>query len=474
MPVSHRSHRLHRLLLLLLALALEAGTLTAVAGPAHANAATATDPVRELARVAQRLRTTEPGAPGSDLRPLGRMIGSAKIVGLGEATHSSRQFFTTKHRVFRYLVEEKGFTTFALEAPWSTGLVLNDYVLYGKGDPEKIMREEFQSSYRIWNTHEYLDLLRWMRAHNVRHPDRPVQFMGEDNGYAGPGLFDEVTDYVSAHHPELLPEFRRLYRELRPTGSVAETVDENLAKPVAERERAAADARRAYELLRAQGPDGDRQAYAWVLQHARAISQTATLYAYYDFSDPEKIARAMLHRDQVMAENTVWWQRHTGHRMLLSAHNGHVSYESDHPEQYPKTQGEFIRQMVGAEYTNIGYTFGQGSFNAMDLTDPQEPYRRFSVGPLGAGSNEEVLERVSRRDYYVDLRAVPEPARGWLTAKRPTRSIGNAWPEDPYRTSLGRQYDVLIHLHRVTAADLLPTIRDRKPGHARRGVTGAG
>nr|WP_241267290.1 erythromycin esterase family protein [Streptomyces scabichelini] len=451
---------MHRLLLLLIALTLGAGTLTVTARSAHASAMTTTDPARELARVAEPLRSTEPGAPVGDLRPLGRMIGSAKIVGLGEATHSSRQFFTTKHRAFRYLVEEKGFTTFALEAPWSTGLVLNDYVLYGKGDPKKIMREEFQSSYRIWNTREYLDLLKWMRLHNVRHPDHPVQFMGEDNGYVGPEPFDEVTDYVSAHHPELLPEFRRSYRGFRPTGSVEETVNKNLSKPLAERKRTAAAVLRAYELLQEQGPDGDRKAYEWALQHARAISQTATLYSYYDFDDPKKIAQAMLYRDRIMAENTVWWQRHTGHRMLLSAHNGHVSYESDNPEQYPKTQGEFIREMVGAEYVNIGFTFGQGSFNALDLTDPEEPYRRFSVKPLGAGSNEEVLERVARRDYFFDLRTVPEPARDWLMAMRPTRSIGNSWPEDPYETSLGRRFDVLIHLHRVTAADLLPTTRD--------------
>ncbi|WP_395570379.1 erythromycin esterase family protein [Streptomyces sp. BK79] len=460
MSVFHGSPlRSLRLLLFLLVLALGGGTLTVTAQPAHANARATTDPADDLARVAKPLRSTEAGASGRDLHPLGRMIGSAKIVGLGEATHSSRQFFTMKHRVFRYLVEEKGFTTFALEAPWSTGLVLNEYVLHGKGDPQEIMREEFQSSYRIWNTREYLDLLRWMRAYNLRHPDRPVQFMGEDNGYAGPELFDAVTDYVSARHPELLPDFRRLYRELRPTGSVEDTVDENLAKPLTERRRMAEDVRRAFELLRAQGPAGDRQEYAWVLQHARAIAQTGTLYSYYVFSDPEKIARAMLYRDRIMAENTVWWQRHTGHRMLVSAHNGHVSYESDNPAQYPKTQGEFTREMVGAEYVNIGYTFGQGSFNALDLTDPEEPYRRFSVEPLGAGSNEEVLARVAHRDYYVDLRAVSEPTRDWLITKRPTRSIGNAWPEPAYRTALGRHFDVLIHLHRVTAADLLPTPR---------------
>ncbi|MER5555222.1 erythromycin esterase family protein [Streptomyces sp. NPDC002793] len=459
MALSHRSPHLLRLplLLLLLVLTLAFTTSTVATGRAHATAATTADPVRDLARAAHPLRFTEPGAPDGDLRALGRMTGAAKIVGLGEATHGSRQFFTMKQRVFRYLVEEKGFTTFALEAPWSTGLVLNDYVLHGNGDPEQIMRKEFQSSYRIWNTREYLDLLKWMRAHNVRHPGRPVQFMGNDNGYAGPELFDAVTDYVSAHHPELLPEFRRLYDGFRPTKSVEETVYENMTRPLAERERTAALVGHAYELLREQGPDGDREAYAWALQHARAISQTGTLYAYYDFSDPAKIAQAMLLRDRTMAENTAWWQRHTGHRMLLSAHNGHVSYESDNPEQYPRTQGEFLREVVGADYMNIGYTFGQGSFNAMDLTDPEEPYRRFSVGPLGAGSNEEVLERVMRRDYYVDLRAVPGPTRGWLSEKRLTRSIGNAWPEDAYQTSLGRQFDVLVHLHRVTAADLLPT-----------------
>ena len=79
----------------------------------------------------------------------------------------------------------------------------------------------------------------------------------------------------------------------------------------------------------------------------------------------EKIARATLDRDQIMAENTARWQRHTGHRMLLSAHNGHVSYESK-PQQYPKTQQ--VHTPDGRGPDAIGYTFGQGSFNAMDLT----------------------------------------------------------------------------------------------------------
>ncbi|MGW7366036.1 erythromycin esterase family protein [Streptomyces sp. NPDC054841] len=437
-------HHLHRLLLAVLCLT----TLAVTAPAARADAFPAArggDPLPALARAAE---------PLSDLRPFDRMTGEAKVVGVGEATHNSREFFTTKHRLFRHLVEQKGFTTYALEANWSAGLRLNDYVLHGKGDPRRIMREEFQNSYLIWHTREYLDLIRWMREHNLRHPGHQVQFMGNDVGYAGPQLFDTVTDYVGERYTALLPRISRLYRASRPAGSVDETMKAYLVKPLDERKALAGEVRQALELLERQRPGPDRERHAWVLQHARVIAATGAMYAY-DFFDPEQLGRAMLHRDRVMAENTVWWQRQTGHRMLLSAHNGHVGYETSNPAQYPKLQGAFLRDMMGAAYVSVGFTFGQGSFNALDTTDPAEPIRRFSVGPMPAGSNEHTLERVSGRDYYLDLRTAPGAARKWLSEVRPTRSIGNSWPAEPDPVRLGTSYDLLIHLHRVTASNRL-------------------
>lgn len=410
-------------------------------------------PAGALAREAHPLRSTEPDAPDRDLGRLDRIIGSATIVGLGEATHSSREFFTLKHRIFRHLAE-RGPATFGLEAPWSTGLRLNDYVLNGEGDPEQIMREEFQASYFFWNVGEYLELLTWMREHNLRRPDEPVQFMGNDNGYAGPQLFDDVLAYVAERCTELEPEFRRLYTASRPTGSVADAFEAYLSAPLTERQERAADVESAVELLESRCASPTSESYVWTLQHARAIAQTGALYAY-DLADPAEVAEAMRLRDQVMAENTVWWQRQTGHRILLSAHNGHVGYEPTAPEQYPKLQGQFIREMVGADYVSIGTTFGQGSFNALDLTDAEEPIREFSVGPTPSSSNEAILERVSDRDYYVDLRTTTGAARAWLEVARPTRSIGTVWPEEPRPVALARSFDVLIHLHRIAAADLL-------------------
>ena len=52
------------------------------------------------------------------MKPLKDMVGSASIVGLGEATHGAHEVFTMKHRIVNYLVSEKGFTNLVLEEGW--------------------------------------------------------------------------------------------------------------------------------------------------------------------------------------------------------------------------------------------------------------------------------------------------------------------------------------------------------------------
>ncbi|MFE7133600.1 erythromycin esterase family protein [Streptomyces sp. NPDC057638] len=432
---------------LLLALML-ATSLLVVPAPARADDARADpDPVPALSRAAR---------PLADLRPLERMIGDATVVGVGEATHGSAEFFATKDRMFRHLVEREGFRSFSLEANWSAGLRIDAYVVHGEGDIRTIMREEFQESYRLWNTREYLDLFVWMRQYNLRHPHRPVRFMGNDAAYAGPELFDTVTRYVAGYRPALLPEIERLYRASRPLpgASVEETIKGNLVRPLDERKDRAEDVQEALDLLEELPPGPDRERHAWTLQHARAIAQVGTVFSY-DYFDAAELGRMMEYRDKTMAENTVWWQRMTGDRVLLSAHNNHVGYETVNPAQYPKVQGAFLREALGERYTSVGFTFGEGAFNAYDLKDPKEPLRVFSVGTPGPDSNEETLKRVSDRPYYLDTRTAPPLARQWLAQARPTWSIGNSWPDDNWKTRLSASYDVLVHLPRITASDLL-------------------
>ncbi|GAA3511169.1 erythromycin esterase [Streptosporangium album] len=417
--------------------------VSTVASVSPASAAGGYDPVPELRQKAHPLRLTTPSGDLGDLRPLGRAVGDAEVVGLGEATHGAREFFTMKHRVFRYLVEKKGFTTFALEAGWSAGLRLDAYVLHGKGDPEKIMKEEFRKL-DMWTVQEYLDLIRWMRDHNTHHAEK-VRFMGDDANYPAVGgqLVKLVTGYVRRHRPTLLPEIDADYRNLR----AVRDADAFLGLPPAERQALVSQAGQALDLLR-RHPGPDRDEHAWAVQSARSIVQSATALTF-DATDPEQVSKGLRYRDKIMADNVAWWHEHTGAKILLSAHNAHVAYAPYDATLYPKVQGAFLRDRLGARYVTAGLAFGQGSFRAQDADGR---WRTVTVGLPARGGNNQTLSRVSSSDYFLDLRAMSASARAWLDRPRRTRDAGRLWPEPERMVSLGKSYDALIYLHKTTAA----------------------
>ena len=116
------------------------------------------------------------------MRPLQKLIGNARIVSLGEATHGTREFFQLKHRMLEFLATEMGFTIFSIEANMPEAYRLNDYVLNGTGDPAQLLRGMY---FWTWNTEEVLEMIRWMRefnksgqgsrpVHRVRHADATV------------------------------------------------------------------------------------------------------------------------------------------------------------------------------------------------------------------------------------------------------------------------------------------------------------
>ncbi|MFF4582709.1 erythromycin esterase family protein [Streptomyces sp. NPDC001373] len=406
-------------------------------------------PIRALERAAHPLHTTEPGGSTADLRALSAMVGDAKVVGLGEATHGSHEFFTMKERVFRHLVEEKGFTTFALELSWSAGLQIDDYLQTGKGgDARSVANQTLANS--PWEREEFVSLIEWMRDYNCHHPDRPVHFMGDDIG--APSLndafFARVTDYVEKNHPESLPRLNELYTGLRPIDDVFAY----LGKPLAERQQLAARAQQALELVSSRKGSG-KDAFDWAEQNARSIAQTAK-FLTINPDDRKSLPDFEKFRDEVMAQNVTWWQKHTGGKVLVSAQNNHVGYASDNPEVYPKTQGSFLRDTMGKNYLPIGFTFNQGSFLSKDAALGGD-WKKFTVGAAEAGRNEYTLDQVRYQDFYLDVRKAPAAARAWLNVARPTLNIGTQFPETPRDIAIAKSFEVLIHLHEIREADKL-------------------
>src|SRR5450755_3321274 len=111
------------------------------------------------------LATAEPRHGFKDLEPLRGIIGNARIVSLGEATHGTREFFKLKHRILEFCVAELGFTTFIIAADFAQSLAVNAYVLDGTGTAA----DALAGLYWIWNSEEILDLIEWMRWWNVNY-----------------------------------------------------------------------------------------------------------------------------------------------------------------------------------------------------------------------------------------------------------------------------------------------------------------
>lgn len=263
---------------------------------------------------------------------------------------------------------------------------------------------------------------------------------------AGEPIFERVLNSVRATRPTALPRLTELYAALRPLDDIFAY----LQKPLTERKANAARAQESLDLVTALGAADDT--HAWTVQHARNIAQTFA-FATVDLTDTASVTAAERLRDQAMADNVLWWQRQTGHKMLLSAHNGHIGYLSTHPDMYPRTQGTVLRDQLGHHYTAIGFTFAGGTFLTKD-TPLDSHWKPVTVPPAHPGMNEYTLDQVRYRNYYLDLRTVSPTARNWLDHARPTYDAGSTFtPSPPPTLALGPAYDILIHLHQVRPAN---------------------
>ncbi|GAA0919049.1 erythromycin esterase family protein [Nonomuraea longicatena] len=415
----------------------------ALADPATRPADGARSVVATLEKHARPLRSTVPGGSARDLRALAALTRGASIVGVGEATHGSKELFTVRERLFRYLVAEEGFTTLALEATWSAGVRLDAYVRTGEGDLRTIIDEEFQESYSAWRTQEWVDLYEWMREYN-RTAERELRVMGFDIGDVNPEQYRRVLDWAERKRPDLLAGLRENYAGLLALpGGTAERMAALGSLPLERRKELASAAETAYRLV-----EQAKQAGARVKQEARVIAQMAGMYA-------REGAELHRHRDLAMAENTMWWKRNTGLKSVAAAHNGHLGYVSAWPHQYPVTQGAHLRAMAGREYVAVATSIHSGEFLAKNPAKNGK-VEVFDTGAPKPDSNEATLDRVGHRDFYVDLRrAGKDPAtRKWLAEARPTWTIPATYmPQEFDRPlSLGRAYDIMLHLNRVTAA----------------------
>jgi len=381
----------------------------------------------------------------ADMQPLREIVGNARIVSLGEATHGTREFFQLKHRMVEFLVEEMGFTAFAIEANLPEAFMLDRYVTTGEGDPADGLTN---LRFWTWNTKEVLALVCWMREHN-KTARRPVRFYG----------FDMQSPSVAIR--DLIRTLRRIDPELsaKLEPGLGLLANDDLAASYR-----ALPKERHDEVQKALKEAAARLASgAFATEREKAVAMLICQVAIQAENENRSVDGDVHFRDQAMAENVESLLNLEGPdgKIILWAHNGHVSRSTG---GWATPMGHHLHKKYGDSQVVFGFAFGTGSFQARNSSGDNR-LRDFVAPPPPPGSLDETFHRTGMPLFAVNLRDLPrEGVYGkWLRAEHVTRSAGSGFSDDPEettwfnnKTAIHESYDAIIYVDSTSAARANP------------------
>ncbi|WP_415379215.1 erythromycin esterase family protein [Halosimplex sp. TS25] len=371
------------------------------------------------------LETTDPGAPIADLDPLVERLRDVRVVGLGEATHGTREFFQLKHRLLRLLVEELGYRLFALEANFSETLAIDEYVVHGRGDPDDALDGIY---FWTWDTEEVLELIEWLREFNDGRPveDR-VRFYGVDAQFtAGPAT--ALLEFFEERDADLLEVHGETLEMLAEKGLKDDEPAEEMESRLADAD-ALVDA--LDEWFERESADSADDAFALHRQHLRTLEQAVDVNRAAHEEDTETRARR---RDRAMAENLSWILDHESHdRIAVWAHDAHLQRDGRDEHWGTGTpMGAHVADRYGDDYYVLGFDFADGEFQAMVETDDGYELQSCSLGPPPEDAATNLFAAVDGPLWWCDLDEVTGDSElsEYLDAERAVRSVGAVYDPD--------------------------------------------
>ncbi|MGH8236366.1 MAG: erythromycin esterase family protein [Steroidobacteraceae bacterium] len=418
-----------------------------------------------LAAHAIPLSSVEAGAGFDDLRPLERILKDTRIVALGETSHGTREIFQFKHRMVEFLVTRMGFDALTIEASYPACMKINDYVVYGKGDPAQALAGQGFSQF---DSQEILALIEWLRRHNSALPQaQRVRLLGHDMQTQLQPAIDGIVEYLQRVAPDHVAEAKAALAPFEAgRGGIG-------ALPAEEQVTSQARLQALHSFLAARRDEFVQRTTAWefdvVLLYARVMAQNASfIIAVAKNKQPPGVYEAYGLRDAYMAENVGAQLRMLGPnaRIIVSSHNGHVQtghWGGGIPSLSGASiaaMGEFLRDAYGPAYYVIGSDFNRGAFQALG----DAGLREFVLPPAPQGSLAWYLSAAGRareaRNYFVDFRWAPTrgPVAQWLASPVPITVLTGAFADGLRREQIQapimlRQYfDAMVFMEETTPA----------------------
>ncbi|MFI5628501.1 erythromycin esterase family protein [Streptomyces sp. NPDC051664] len=315
------------------------------------------------------------------------------LLALGEPTHGEDALLDLRNELFRQLVEQEDYRTIAIESDCMMGLVVDDYVTSGTGTLDEVMEWGISHGWGISAANR--ELVRWMRAYNVRadNDGRPVSERLRFAGFDGPleithaasprQAFTALHDYLAARvDADLLPCTagtldRLLGTEERwtdpaammdPSRSTGQSAEAGRLRLLADDLVALLDAQTPHLITVTSRDDRDR---------ARLYGRTALgLLRYHHWmadTSPARMTRLVGVRDQMMAHNLLAVAARGP--ALVHAHNSHLQREKSTMRMGGMplewwSAGALVSAQLGEEYAFVATALGTIRHQGVDTPPP--------------------------------------------------------------------------------------------------------
>lgn len=393
-----------------------------------------------------------------DLDALLTLVGDARFVLIGEASHGTHEFYRQRAEITKRLIVEKGFNAVAVEADWPDAYRVNRFVRALSDDEDAVsaLADFKRFPTWMWRNTDVVDFVSWLREHNdrIRGDERKIGFYGVDL-YSLFTSIEVVITYLDKVDPAAARRARERYACFEHFGDDSQAYgyattfgaapsceDEVLAQLLDFRRKAADYASRDGHIP----PD---EAF-FAEQNARLV---ANAERYYRSMFGGRVSSWNL-RDTHMAETidalAQHLQRRSGtSRIVVWEHNSHLgdARATEMGQRGEINVGQLVREKHGDASRLIGFSTFTGTVTAAD--DWDGPAQRKRVREGLAGSYEKLLHQFGMASFYLPLRG--NRAATALEQPRLQRAIGVIYRPETERmshyffSSLPQQFDALIH-----------------------------
>lgn len=268
-----------------------------------------------------------------------------KVLGIGEQSHGTSEFFTARLMLIEALADDPAFTKIGLEAPMAEVEQLNVFLQQGSGDLKEILK-----SFRLYGYEcaEFVHLVEQVnRIGKAR--GKAIRFFGFDMQSPFQSLQNMVDAATTKDVADSLKALQQSYGMLN---------NEIYNHMFTQADFAELEASSNRVLARLEATASKN---ALVRKSVRNYRQFLLL------NDPvhahSGAAQAVV-RDSLMAEN-VLAEMEPGSKMAILAHNGHLQRT---PNVFSKSAGWFLAQKLGAGYQCIGITTSYGFYTTYNPT----------------------------------------------------------------------------------------------------------